>query len=306
MPFAEGATAAAPVPPVESEGLEGHLDRIGADARTRGFCRTLARDGLAVLDFDKATPALCSQVAAELEPVFARTGAGRIQDAWRRYGSVRRLALHAEVRALLLAAYGRRPFAFQTLNFQRGTQQATHSDTIHFHSEPERFMCGVWFALEDIDAAAGPLAYYPGSHRLPVLDMRAAGVTGRPTPADYERAYLPALKRRLEDAGLSETTVTLRKGQAVVWAANLAHGGSPITEPQRTRKSQVTHYFFSDCAYLTPLNSDFSGGIDYRLPANVETGGVEWPRRSGRRIAIGWRRIVGAGIAAAGRRMHLE
>jgi len=28
-------------------------------------------------------------------------------------------------------------------------------------------MCGVWLALEDIDADNGPLIYYPGSHRGP-------------------------------------------------------------------------------------------------------------------------------------------
>ena len=189
------------VPWVESAELESHLDRLDADGRTRAFCRDLAADGLAVLDFGEATAALCDRIVAETEPTFARTGAGRIQDAWRRFDSVRRLALNAEVMRLLAVAYGRKPFPFQTLNFPRGTQQPTHSDVVHFHSEPERFMCGVWFALEDIDPAAGPLAYYPGSHRLPVLTLQDAGVTGRPSPGDYERAYLPALKRRLERRG---------------------------------------------------------------------------------------------------------
>jgi len=33
-----------------------------------------------------------------------------------------------------------------------------------------------------------------------------------------------------------------RKGDALIWAADLAHGGSPITDPRLTRRSLVTHY----------------------------------------------------------------
>lgn len=73
--------------------------------------------------------------------------------------------------------YGRAAIPFQTLNFPVGTQQLTHSDTIHFHSFPQRFMAGVWVALEDITLENGPLHYYPGSHRLPVLDPPDVGVT---------------------------------------------------------------------------------------------------------------------------------
>jgi ectoine hydroxylase-related dioxygenase (phytanoyl-CoA dioxygenase family) len=30
-------------------------------------------------------------------------------------------------------------------------------------------MCGVWVALEDMSEGAGPLEYYPGSHKWPIL-----------------------------------------------------------------------------------------------------------------------------------------
>ena len=69
----------------------------------------------------------------------------------------------------------------------------------------------------------------------------------------------------------------------------------------------MTHYFFSGCAYLTPLNSDFADGrIDYRLPANVQTGGVEWPTRSGRWAPMSWKRVAAAAWVTAGRRMFLD
>src|SRR3546814_9022792 len=47
-----------------------------------------------------------------------------------------------------------------------------------------------------------------------------------------------------------------RKGQALIWCANLLHGGSVQTEPRLTRWSQVTHYYFEDCVYYTPAFSD--------------------------------------------------
>ena len=49
----------------------------------------------------------------------------------------------------------------------------------------------------------------------------------------------------------------IKKGQSLTWAANLLHGGEKINKSGSTRKSQVTHYFFEDCTYYTPLFSDF-------------------------------------------------
>ena len=284
-------------PPIEDEAtLEAYLDRAGADATGRRFCRELARNGVARLDLGDAARGLCTEAAADMDRRFARTGASRLQDAWLRSRAVRRLALDEQVARLLHLAYGRPAFAFQTLNFRVGTEQATHADAIHFHSAPERFMCGVWVALEDIGPGAGPLLYRPGSHRLPVLTMGGAGVNHpQPTHDDYRRTYLPALASRLDAAGLPVEHAVLRRGEALVWTANLAHGGAPITDPAATRRSLVTHYFFDDCLYYTPMTSDIEGGrLAMRLPRNVGTGGVVWPRRDGRRARVPLRQIAGA------------
>jgi hypothetical protein len=64
---------------------------------------------------------------------------------------VRKLALTPRLHEALFAAYGRRSFPFQTINFREGSEQELHSDTIHFSSLPERFMCGVWIALQLFD-----------------------------------------------------------------------------------------------------------------------------------------------------------
>ncbi len=290
-----GARAWPERPYVEGPELDAALDRADADPAARAFARELAETGLARLDLGPDATALCDAVLADVEPLFEDPSVYRVQDAWLRSPAVRRLAaLPALVDALSLA-YGRPAFPFQTLNFRRGSQQGLHSDAIHFHSDPPLFMCGVWIALEDVRPEAGPLTYVPGSHKLPVLTMRAAGVDrSRPSQADYSRTYLPALGARLAASGLPQAEALPRKGEALVWAANLAHGGAPILDAAATRRSLVVHFYFDGCVYYTPMFSDVEAGrLAVRLPANVATGLWAWPRRRGRRVAPQPSAVVG-------------
>ena len=87
------------------------------------------------------------------------------------------------------------------------------------------------------------------------------------------------MKRLITERGLAANPALLRKGQAVVWAANLLHGGAPITRPGATRRSLVTHYFFEGCSYFTPMLSDPDAGRMFRrLPVDVRTGRWRWPK----------------------------
>lgn len=282
------------VPWVEGDQVEAYLAAVGADEAQRRFVTDLHRDGVAIIDLGPEGLALCDQVVAQTEKYFTK-GRRRAQDAWRRSSAVRTLSTLPVVESMLRLAYGRRPFAFQTLNFLLGSEQKAHSDAMHFHSEPQRFMCGVWFALEDVAPDAGPLFYHPGSHRRRILGMREVGVTGRtPTVEDYEQRYEPVFAGELDTA---PSVALLKKGQALVWAANLAHGGSPITRPDATRRSLVAHYFFDNCLYYTPRYSDEEQGkLHLRLPSNVRTGGWVWPRREGQPAPMSLRAIAG-GIA---------
>jgi hypothetical protein len=189
----------------------------------------------------------------------------RVQDAWKDSSLVQQLAGNKVVLGKLEQLYERPAIPFQTLNFPVGTEQKTHSDTIHFHSFPQGFMCGVWVALEDITMNNGPLHYYPGSHRLPILDCSEAGVTplkGMPSPTSDDvtsaiRQYERAIQELIPIAGLSKKAFTANKGDALIWAANLLHGGESVQDKSSTRLSQVTHYYFEGCRYYTPLLSDF-------------------------------------------------
>lgn len=189
----------------------------------------------------------------------------RVQDAWQFNPGVRRIACNTGLLALLSKLYGRRAFPFQTLNFPVGTQQSVHTDSVHFSSIPERFMCGVWVALEDIDQDAGPLVYYPTSHRWPIYVNEHLGVSSpaNSSPGDNYRQYDELWQAEIEAAGVAGVQLCAKKGEALIWAANLLHGGSRHVDPERTRWSQVTHYYFDDCAYYVPLLSDPALGKIY-------------------------------------------
>ena len=221
-----------------------------------------------------------------------RPTARRMHNAWEQESSIRAIALAPRVLALLELLYGRGAVPFQTLNFARGSEQRTHADAIHFSTVPSAFSCGVWVALEDIAADAGPLHYYPGSHRLPeyqMLDCMDVGHTaeGFPDLDDYARYYEDFIAAVLETAGLSRAELTLTKGQAMIWAAGLCHGGSPIRDPSLTRFSQVTHYFFEDCLYYTPRRSHPQLGRWWlRNVRSISSGEIVPHSMAGRRFHI--------------------
>lgn len=237
---------------------------------------TYDRDGILVFDPKIPERTIDEAVAdVELGPrrrwlPFARhdppSDVGRVTDAWTFSPSVKRIALAPAVLTLLRMLYDREAHPFQTLNFKFGTQQRPHADAVHFNTEPPGLMCGVWVALEDIDMDSGPLVYYPGSHKLPYTSPSEVGIQIAPgqqtvSQEQYAGRYEPYMEQLIEREGMEPRYAAVEKGQAVVWAANLLHGGSPVRVAGRTRRSQVTHYFFEGSRLWTPLLSSDSSVV---------------------------------------------
>ncbi|MEP7279669.1 MAG: phytanoyl-CoA dioxygenase family protein [Bacteroidota bacterium] len=134
---------------------------------------------------------------------------------------------------------------FQSINFIMGSEQRTHSDSIHMTTFPSGGLLGVWIALEDVNENNGPLHYYPGSHRLPYYlnsDYNNEGSRFLLGPHSYA-AYEDMIKNKIAEKGISKQLFTAHKGDLLVWHANLFHGGEPQTDKSLTRKSMVFHYF---------------------------------------------------------------
>lgn len=212
-------------------------------------------DGFLVKDFGFSAD-LIDSVIADVHPHYSEhfranpVAPERFRNGWKQLASVKSLAVAPQVLDALHQLWGRKALAFQTLNFPIGTSQKAHSDIIHFNTEPSGFMAGVWIALEDIDESNGPLMYFPGSHKMAEMTMADLKLqAGREHYPEYEIA----IEQLLAENELKPTLGTVKKGEAIIWHSNLLHGGHPHKDVKRSRHSQVTHYFFENCRYYTPL-----------------------------------------------------
>ncbi|MCW3167171.1 phytanoyl-CoA dioxygenase family protein [Chryseobacterium sp. 09-1422] len=134
---------------------------------------------------------------------------------------------------------------FQSINFINGSQQKTHSDSIHMTTYPLGGLLGVWIALEDVDESNGALHYIPGSHKLPYFlnsDYDNEGSTFKIGKKSY-KAYEEFLEGKVKELGLKKEVFRGKKGDLLIWHANILHGGEPHLDKSKTRKSLVYHYF---------------------------------------------------------------
>jgi hypothetical protein len=88
-----------------------------------------------------------------------------------------------------------------------------------------------------------------------------------------QEPFAQAWRALCEVNGASQEPFLARKGQALIWSANLLHGGSHQVDNTLTRWSQVTHYYFDECIYYTPAFSDEAlGRLDLRNLTAISDG----------------------------------
>lgn len=155
---------------------------------------------------------------------------------------------HPQLMRVLGMLLGRPVVPFQSINFIAGSEQRAHSDSIHMTTAPAGFLIATWVALEDCDAYNGPLFYYPRSHRLPFVSCEDydAGHTKHWLGAESYPRYEDKIEAIVTEHRLTKQYFHARKGDLLIWHANLLHGGSAIREASRTRKSMVCHYYAKD------------------------------------------------------------
>lgn len=259
-----------------SDNTDPKLLKIATDLNVNGYA--IVRD--IIPDLDKICDSIISDLSSSFDIEEWRNrlqkglrGGLRIQDAWKDFDSVKKVANSQEIIDLLSLLYGKTAFPFQTLNFPVGTEQHFHTDSIHFSSYPHKFMVGVWIALEDISMDQGPLVYYPGTHKWPVLDNVHFGASVSSGDTFSQARYEDVWREMVDSMNIKPSYFEAKKGDILIWAANLLHGGHSHTNLDKTRWSQVTHYFFDDCMYYTPMLSDFAiGAVKLRQPQDSVTG----------------------------------
>jgi len=187
----------------------------------------------------------------------------RIFEAWKTNKNVLSLAKHPKLISTLELLYGRKPIPFQTINFLKGSNQPLHQDSIHFYTQPERWMVGTWTALQDMTNECGPLSLVPGSHKWPHYNFQNLNlpVVEYGNQFDNYAEYEEFLVQLLEATKLNRKSWLGKRGEALIWASNLLHGGAPITNQDSTRYAQATHFYFEGCNhYYSPMFSDTKNG----------------------------------------------
>jgi ectoine hydroxylase len=155
------------------------------------------------------------------------------------------IAKNSKLNALLSFVLGRKVMPFQTINFFKGSEQRAHSDFIHMTTHPKGNLIAAWIALEEITADNGPLIYYPGSHQLPYLLNTEYNHGGNSLMIgdDAYLRYEEEVQKRISENHLQPKEFHAKKGDVLIWHANLLHAGKAILNENLTRKSMVVHFY---------------------------------------------------------------
>lgn len=164
----------------------------------------------------------------------------KLNDLYLTAAPVRALSSSPSLSAVLTELLDGEPMAINTLNFERGSQQADHFDTFFMPAPVANKMLATWVALEDIEPSTGPLRYFPGSNHLRPFRFSHGELWATGEELPLAQSYF---REQLTKAKLSLTTFTPKKGDVFIWHSQLLHGGSDIEDLSLTRKSLVTHYF---------------------------------------------------------------
>ncbi len=172
---------------------------------------------------------------------------GRFLDPHQKVNAFCQILRHERLLHWIRLLMEREPEPFQTITCHKGSQQGAHSDSIHMTTYPLGYLTAAWIAFEDIDPDCGPLVYYPRSHRLPYLFSKDVGISEdefktRSYQAYHEK-YEPRIQQTIADYGLEPRYFHAKKGDVLIWHANLIHGGSKRRNMALSRRAVVCHFF---------------------------------------------------------------
>ncbi len=141
---------------------------------------------------------------------------------------------------LLLKQY---PALLNLTAFKYSSEVGHHQDLMFYHVHPANHMVGVWLACEDVQPEAGPLAVYPGSHRIPIwpgfsnYPQTSYRTCHRQGHIDFENYLIDSVS---EDNRLR---MPIKKGDAVFLNGLCVHGADKAqARGELTRFSIVFHY----------------------------------------------------------------
>lgn len=132
---------------------------------------------------------------------------------------------------------------FQSLVFKYSSQQMVHQDFPWVTTEIPSHLAAAWIPLEDVHPDSGPLFYYPGTHRMKKFNFGRTGVVYKKgLSINTPEQFATYIEKKCNEANFKKEILLIKKGDVLFWHGALAHGGCPINDPNKTRKSLVVHY----------------------------------------------------------------
>jgi phytanoyl-CoA hydroxylase len=191
----------------------------------------------------------------------------KLNDAYLEYTEVRDLSLKAELVDVLRELVEGDVCMCNSLHFERGSQQSLHVDTFYMPPPAGGVLIATSICLEDVHPEAGPLNYVTGSHLIPPFYNPEGGRHVRNAEEQDQAKWYYA--SAIRDRGMRDAPFLGKAGDVIIWHEQLLHGGSPIVDMSRTRKSLVSHYW--RCAEMdqSVLQSHGSGFYMKRSHATV-------------------------------------
>lgn len=173
-------------------------------------------------------------------PDSALDCAHKVNDLYLESGACRNLNLNKKLCGILKELFSDDPLVINSLSFRKGSQQPHHFDTYFMPPPVQNQMVVSSICLEDQSTDAGPLSYYPGSHKIEPYVFSHGGIHLAPGEMKHATAYI---EEEIEKNNLKAETFIGNAGDVFIWHAQLYHGGLPINDENKTRKTLVTHYW---------------------------------------------------------------
>ncbi len=164
----------------------------------------------------------------------------KLNDIFLTSEKVRQLILDKALCNIIHALYDGAPLVCNSLSFERGSQQASHFDTWYMPPPEKDKMVVSSILLEDMRKDAGPLEYYPGSHKIAPYVFSHGKISAIDEEMDECFKYV---ETQIAEHRLEKKQFIGKKGDVFLWHSQLLHGGAPIKDKSLTRKTIVTHYW---------------------------------------------------------------
>lgn len=222
-----------------------HFHKFGYAILERAVPHPVIDEYLAFLErsWDAPPPGIYAHCEGQVLPLsralYERVA--KVSDLHYYFADAEQLVFAPPVRRFLEAIYERPAVVFQTMTMRKGSEEPLHTDTGPLTLTEPMSLAAAWIALEDVRPGAGALQFVPGSHALPEVLNNGVSKGHNGDMGAYHKV-LQSILASCAERKLPTEHFMAKKGDVLVWAADLMHGGSVIQDRTLTRKSLVAHY----------------------------------------------------------------